>query len=149
MSTERLSEDLLACLNAAQLARRQFREIARVAGLVVPGFPGAPKRTRHVQASSDLFFDVFREFDAGNMLLAQSSREVLDRQLEVDRMREALERLAKQRMEITRPERLTPFAFALWADSLREQLSSEKWTDRVQRMLVRLETAASGDVEGG
>jgi len=149
LSTERLAEDLLLCLNAAQLARRQFREIARVAGLVVPGFPGAPKRTRHVQASSDLFFDVLSEFDAGNMLLAQSAREVLDRQLEVDRMREALERLATQRIEITRPERLTPFAFPLWADSLREQLSSEKWTDRVQRMLVRLETAAGGEAAGG
>ncbi|MGQ0628951.1 MAG: ligase-associated DNA damage response DEXH box helicase [Phycisphaerales bacterium] len=145
LSTERLVEDLRACLNAAELARRQFREVARIAGLVNNGLPGERRSTRHVQASSELFFDVLSEHDPGNLLLAQAQREVLERQLELSRMRSALERIAGCELRLVRSERLTPFAFPLWADSLREQLSTERWTDRVQRMLARLEQAAGAD----
>lgn len=142
LSTERLAEDLLACLNAAELARRSFREIARVAGLIVPGFPGQPRSTRHLQASSGLFFDVLSEFEPANLLLEQARREVLEQQLEFTRLRRTLERVSQQRLAVVTSDRLTPFSFGLWADSLREQLSTEKWTDRVQRMLAVLESAA-------
>ena len=72
-----LLDDLLDCLNSTELARRQFRDIARVAGLVIPGYPGAPKSARQLQASSSLIYDVFREYDPQNLLLAQARREVL------------------------------------------------------------------------
>ena len=144
LSPEGLVDDLLACLNASELAKRQFRGIARVAGLLVPSFPGQARRTRHVQASAELFYDVFTEFDPENLLLDQARREVLEQQLELRRTREALERLATVRLVIRRPGRLTPLAFPLWADSLRAELSSEKWADRVARMLARLEADATG-----
>jgi len=146
LSTERLAEDLLACMNAAELARRQFREIARVAGLIIPGFPGQARSQRHVQASSELFFDVLSEFEPRNLLLDQARREVLERQLEFARLRRTLERIQGLRLLIVKTDRLTPFSFPLWADSLREQLSTEKWTDRVQRMRVVLESAANEPV---
>lgn len=142
LSTEHLGEDLLACMNAAQLARRQFREVARVAGLVTQGFPGEKRSGRHVQASSELFYDVFRDFDPQNLLLDQAQREVLEKQLELDRLKRTLEAIAQHRLVLTTPRQLTPFAFPLWVDSLREQLTSEKWTDRVQRMLAQLEAQA-------
>src|SRR5690606_15492686 len=56
-STDDLLPDVLASLNAGELARRRFREIARIAGLVFSGYPGAPKSARQLQASSALFFD--------------------------------------------------------------------------------------------
>jgi ATP-dependent Lhr-like helicase len=59
------------------MARRQFREIARVAGLIFQGYPGQHKAARHLQASSELFFDVFSEYDPENLLLTQARREVL------------------------------------------------------------------------
>jgi ATP-dependent Lhr-like helicase len=142
LSHDRLTDDLVLALNAAQLARRQFREVARVAGLIIPGYPGAPKRARHVQASADLFFDVFTEFEPGHLLLDQARREVLEKQLELTRMHAALDRLAGMRLVVRRTDRLTPFSFPLWADALREQLSTEAWTDRVGRMLVVLEQQA-------
>src|SRR5262249_31629817 len=67
-STDNLVDDLLNCLNATQLARRQFRDIARIAGLVFPGYPGLAPAQRHLQASSELLFDVFCEFDPNNRL---------------------------------------------------------------------------------
>lgn len=142
LSTERLGEDLLECLNAAELSRRQFRDIAKIAGLILPTYPGEQRRLRHVQASSDMFFDVLTQFDPTSMLLDQARREVLDRQLELERLRETLERLSTTTLEIRSPRSLTPFAFPLWADSLREQLSTEKWSDRIKRMAMTLEEEA-------
>ena len=85
--TERLLEDLLECLNSTEMARRRFREIAQIAGLVHPGFPGQGRSARQLQASSELFFEVFSEFDPGHPLLAQARREVLERELEMSRLR--------------------------------------------------------------
>lgn len=142
LTTDHLTDDLLACLNAAQLARRQFREIARVAGLIIPGFPGQARSNRHLQATSELFYDVFSEFDPDNLLLDQARRQVLEKQLEFARLAAALSRLTDTTLRLKDLTHLSPFAFPLWVDSLREQLSTEKWTDRLSRMLITLEAEA-------
>jgi ATP-dependent Lhr-like helicase len=114
--------------------------------LVFPGFPGRPKSARQVQASSGLIFDVYVEYDPQNLLLEQARREVLEQQLEAARLRETLERVAGQPLEIVRPPRLTPLGFPLWADRLGTQTtSSESWSDRVSKMVVRLEHAADDE----
>jgi ATP-dependent helicase Lhr and Lhr-like helicase len=137
-----LAGDLLACLNSTELARRQFREIARVAGLVFSGYPGSPKTTRQLQASSRLFFDVFAKYDPDNLLLEQARREVFERQLEASRLRATMERIAATRLTIVETRELSPLAFPMWADGIREQMSSEKWSDRIKRMALALEKAA-------
>ncbi|GAB4543811.1 MAG: ligase-associated DNA damage response DEXH box helicase [Phycisphaerales bacterium] len=143
MSPENLLDDLLACVNSGQLARRRFRDIARIAGLLNPGFPGSGRSNRHLQASSELFYDVFEEFDPANLLIDQAKREVLEEQLEVERMRNVLRRIEGDRLVMVETERLTPLGFPLWAESLRAQhASSEAWSDRVQRMVLQLEEAA-------
>lgn len=143
LTLESLTEDLLACLNVTQLARRQFRDIARIAGLVLQGFPGAPKPARHLQASSELFFDVFTQFDPENRLLDQARREVLEQQLEIGRIRAALERTGAARLVFCQTQHFSPLAFPLWAERLRtQQISSEKWADRVKRMAATLNRAA-------
>jgi ATP-dependent Lhr-like helicase len=143
LSPDDLLDDLLACLNSTALARRHFREIARVAGLIMPGFPGQQKSARQLQASSDLLFDVFAEFDPSNMLLDQAKREVLDRELEVRRLRNALESTGGRDLIVVETKRLTPLAFPIWAERLRSQyVSSERWNDRVREMLAKLERDA-------
>jgi ATP-dependent Lhr-like helicase len=143
LSTNGLLEDLLACLNTTELARRQFRDIARIAGLILPGFPGQRKPARHLQASSSMFFEVLTEFDPGNLLIDQARREVLEAQLEVGRLRAALDRIADQELVIVPLDRLTPLAFPIWAEHLRSiHLSSEKWTEVVSRMVMQLEDSA-------
>jgi len=142
LSPDRLLEDLFDCLNSTELVRRQFREVARVAGLVFQGYPGATKSARQVQASSSLFFEVFNKYDPENLLLSQSRKEVLDRQLEIRRLTQKLEEIQTQKLVIRETEQLTPFGFPLWAEGLRAQVSSEKWVDRVRRMVAELEAAA-------
>jgi ATP-dependent Lhr-like helicase len=143
LSPGNLLEDLLACLNATQMARRRFRDIARVAGLILQGYPGAKKPARQLQASSELFFDVFEEFDPGNMLLTQARREVLEDQLEIKRMRQTLERVSALEIVMVEPQRLTPLAFPVWAEVLRSnRVSSESWSQQISRMSLRLEEEA-------
>jgi len=150
LGTEGLIDDVPASLNATEMARRQFREIARVAGLVFQGFPGANKSTRQIQASSGLFFDVFTRYDPGNLLVSQAHREVLERQLESSRLGRTLERLSASRVVITEPPRTPPLAFPLLVDRTREAVTSESLEDRVRRMQVALETYADrGDEKPG
>lgn len=143
MKTDKLLEDLLATLNTSQLARRAFRDIARVAGLISSGYPGDGVTSRHLQASSELFFDVFNDFDPDNRLLDQARREVLENQLELSRLRGALQTLATKRLNLVKTQRFSPLAFPLWAERLREQhLSSQSWQEQVSKMALKLDRAA-------
>ena len=145
-SAQELTQDLLASINESELARRQFRDIARIAGLVFQGYPGRGKSTRQIQASSGLIYDVLKKYDADNLLLDQSLREVLEQQIEQQRLLQSLQTIADQNILLRQPERLTPLAFPLWAERLRGQIiSSEKWQDRVQRMVAQLERAVVKD----
>ncbi|WP_350649432.1 ligase-associated DNA damage response DEXH box helicase [Pseudomonas sp. HY13-MNA-CIBAN-0226] len=142
LSPERLMADVLASLNAGELALRRFREIARIAGLVFAGYPGAPKSTRQVQASSGLFFEVFKQYDADNLLLAQAGEEVLREELDIRRLEETLERIGRLRLDLHPIKRPTPLAFPLLVERMRESMSSEKLADRIRRMVSDLETTA-------
>jgi ATP-dependent Lhr-like helicase len=144
LARENLGADLLASLNFSEVARRQFRDIARIAGLVFQGYPGARKLERQLQASSGLIFDVLREYDPTNLLLDQARREVFELQLEETRLAQALEELARRSLKMTRIESLTPLSFPIWAERLRSQiLSSESFQERIQRMIERLEKRAA------
>lgn len=141
-STERLLEDTLASLNASQLAERKFREIARVAGLVFQGYPGAHKSARQLQASSSLFYEVFRKHDRGNLLLSQAETEALEQELEIERLRRTLDRMNAWQLAFHEPPRFTPFSFALMVERLRDRITTDKLADRVQKLIAELEKAA-------
>ena len=106
-----VESDILAGLNAAEMGRRQFRELARVAGLVFQGYPGQSPSNRQLQASSGLLYDVFAQYDPDNLLLAQSVREVLERHLDAPRLNKALARLRGSRalLQTPRGRRLSRF----------------------------------------
>ncbi len=137
-----VEDDILEGVNAAGMGRRQFREIARVAGLVFQGYPGQGQSARQLQASSGLLHDVFADYDPENLLLAQARREVLDRELEAPRLAAALDRMRRDRVLVTTPPRPTPFAFPLMVEMFREELSTEALEARVARMVADLERAA-------
>ncbi len=143
-SPERLLDDLLASVDASELARRQFRDIARIAGLVDPGMPRRGKTARQLQMSTGLMFDVLNRYDPDNALLAQARREVLEAQLAYTNLHQQLLRLSSQAWQLQAIPRLTPLAFPLWAERLQSQtLSSETLRTRIERTLKRLERAAS------
>ncbi len=135
---DNLAEDIRACLNSTEMAKRQFREIARVAGLIFQGYPGANKTVKQVQVSSGLLYDVFVDFDPGNLLVQQAHDEVLERHLEISRMIGALSRLAGSEIIEMPLSKASPFCLPLMVDRLRGKLTSEKLAQRILRMQLDL-----------
>jgi ATP-dependent Lhr-like helicase len=134
-SIDNLLEDIQHSLNANEMARRRFRDIASIGGLVFNGFPGQQVKNKHLQASSSLLFDVFSEYEPDNLLVRQAYNEALAFQLEEFRLRAALQRIITQNIILKTIERPTPFAFPIMVDSLgRERLTTESLEDRIAKM---------------
>jgi ATP-dependent Lhr-like helicase len=138
-SPDNLLADIQRSVNATEMARRKFRDIAVIGGLVFQGLPGEKIKSKHLQASASLLFNVFTEYEPNNLLIRQAYQEVFDQQMEEVRLRDMLQRIQSSSIIITFPERLTPFCFPIKVDSMREDLSSEKLEDRVRRMQQQLE----------
>lgn len=134
LSAHELAHDAAASVNLSEMARRQFREVARVAGLVVQTYPGSPKTGRQLQVSSGLLYDVMRDFDPENLLMVQSRREVLEKQFEQSRLARALTRVSEGALRIVRTARPTPLALPLVVERIGAQLSTESVLDRIERM---------------
>ncbi|MCW5821901.1 MAG: ligase-associated DNA damage response DEXH box helicase [Cyanobacteria bacterium TGS_CYA1] len=137
-SFDNLFHDILESLNATEMSRRQFREIARVAGLIFQGYPGSSKTTRQIQASSGLLYDVFAEYDPDNLLLKQAQHEVLESQLEETRMVQAMKRITKSRINFVEVARVSPLSLPLMVERLRGRLTSEKLADRIAKMKMQI-----------
>ena len=142
LSEEHLVADLLSCMNTAELARRQFREVARVSGLVLQKLPSKKSSNRDLQTSSSLLYDVFQRYEPDNLLLEQARREILNNQLELTRLKNTLQSLSTRPMHFQECERLTPMAFPLWADRLQAHYQGEDSATRLEKMLASLESAA-------
>ena len=138
-SPEHLLRDIRTSMNLTEMARRKFRDIATIAGLVFKGYPNKPHPQKHLQSSTQLLFDVFQDYHPDNILLKQAYQEVMDFQLEEQRLRKALEQIVAQEIIITQPEKFTPFAFPILVDRLREKISYEKLEDRIKKMTLQLE----------
>ncbi|MFZ9660642.1 MAG: DNA ligase-associated DEXH box helicase, partial [Chitinophagaceae bacterium] len=140
-SPDNLFIDIQKSVNSTEMARRKFRDISVIGGLVFQGLPGEQKKAKHLQASASLLFNVFSEYEPDNLLLRQAYQEVFDQQMEEGRLRSMLERIRQSKIIITFPTQLTPFSFPVKVDSLRENISSEKLEDRVRKMQIAAEKA--------
>ena len=134
-----LEDDLEAALNLSELRRRRFRAIAQIAGLMNRGYPGSSKSTGQLQISASLLFDVFEKHEPANLLLQQARREVLDDQLELSRLQQALERAGGQEFIHINTPRPGPLAFPLLVERLNNRMSNESVLERVQRMMKEAE----------
>ena len=139
-TTTNLLIDIQKSINSAEMAKRKFRDIAVIGGLIFQGFPGEHKKARHLQSSASLLFKVFEEYEPNNILLRQAYRELMEQQMEEVRLRTALERISNSELLLRFPKHLTPLAFPITVDGLnRNSLSTEKLEDRVRKMQQQLE----------
>ncbi len=139
LSPKHLHRDITSGINVQEMARRRFRDIAGIAGLVFQGYPGKQMKSKHLQANAGLFFSVFEDYDPHNLLLRQAYDEVFDFQLEEGRMQRAFDRINTHRIILTFPAKLTPFAFPLFSESFRERYSNEDWQSRLEKLKLQLE----------
>jgi len=133
-SETNLEEDLLTCINESEMAKRKFRDVATIAGLIFQGYPGKPMRFKHLQANSGILYGVFEDYDPDNLLLKQAQREVMDMQMEKDKLVAAIRKIRKQEIVLKQPGQFTPFSFPIMVDRLRASLSSESLEDRIAKM---------------
>ncbi|RRN78135.1 DNA ligase-associated DEXH box helicase, partial [Pseudoxanthomonas sp. SGD-10] len=133
-SPDNLTKDIIASINSTEMARRKFRDIACISGLVFQGYPGKYVKSKHIQSSSGLFFDVFSDFDKSNLLLRQAYDETFHYQLEEPRLLNALQRIQNSNIVIKYINTYSPFSFPIKVDSLRESMSSEELGQRIERM---------------
>jgi ATP-dependent helicase Lhr and Lhr-like helicase len=138
-SPENLLLDIQRSVNATEMARRKFRDIAVIGGLIFQGYPGEHKKAKHLQSSAGLLFNVFNEYEPNNLLIRQAYQEVFDQQMQEPRLRDMLYRIQQSKIIITFPQRLTPFCFPIKVDSFRDKITSEKLEDRVRKMQQQLE----------
>jgi ATP-dependent Lhr-like helicase len=138
-SPEHLGADIVASINATEMARRKFRDIACISGLVFQGYPGKYVANRHLQSSAALFFNVFSDYDKHNLLLRQAYDEAFYQQIEEPRLAAALNRIQASKVVIVKTDRYTPFCFPIKVDSLRENMSSEELGERIARMTAESE----------
>ena len=135
-TTDGLLDDIQNSSNMTALAGKKFREIAAISGLTFKGYPNKQTKERHLQSHSQLFFDVFSDFEPHNLLLQQAYEEVLYYQLEANRIRKALKRIGSQEIVIRHLKRPSPLCFPLLVDSMnRDKISNESMAERVKRML--------------
>ncbi len=137
LTPEMLSQDLQSSMNATEMARRKFRDIAVISGLVFTGYPNKLIKTKHLQNSSQLLFEVFRDNEPENLLFRQAYTETFEQAIEEYRLYDALERIQNQEIIWKACEKPTPFSFPIITDRLREKLSSEKLSDRIKRMQLQ------------
>jgi ATP-dependent Lhr-like helicase len=135
-NVKQMEEDVFNSVNATEMAKRKFRDIAIISGMIFQGYPGELKRARHLQSSTQLLFDVLRQYEPQNLLLKQSFDEILHDQMEHARLRTALLRILHSEILIYHTKKFSPFAFPIVVDSLREKLTSEKLADRIQKMVL-------------
>lgn len=134
LSNNNLMEDLIASVNASEMASRKFRDIAVIAGLVVQSQPGNRKNNKSLQSSSGLIFRVLDEYEPENLLLRQAYTEVFNQELDEVRMKEAFKRINNCEIVITRAKSFTPLSFPIKVDSLRNSMSNEDLAKRIERM---------------
>jgi ATP-dependent Lhr-like helicase len=138
-TTDFMLDDLQKSLNATEMARRRFRDVAIISGMVFTGYPKKGIKMKHLQSSSQLLFDVFRDYEPDNLLFQQAFTETFEHQLEEGRLRLSLERIATQDIVWKECAKPTPFSFPLITDRMsREKLSSEKLADRIKKMAALL-----------
>jgi ATP-dependent helicase Lhr and Lhr-like helicase len=138
LDTRDLYKDIMSGMNASELTRRRFRDIAIVSGLVFRGLPGKPMKERHLQMGTSLLFNVFRDYEPDNLLYLQAQEETMTFQLEEGRLRQAMKRMSVQTFVFRRPERFSIFSFPIVVDRLRSRLSSEKLEDRIAKMKLEI-----------
>ena len=133
-----LFADMLHGINAMEMAKRKFRDIAHIAGLVFGGYPGKAVKSRHLQASSAMFFKVFVDNEPDNLLLKQAYEEVMFDQLEEVRLRNALQRISNQRIEVVELQQASPFGFPILVERLREKMTTEQLEERIKKMKLKM-----------
>lgn len=135
LTRDNLMTDMISSINAAEMARRKFRDIAVISGMVVQNFPGQQRSNKSLQSSAGLIFKVLEDHDPNHFLVRQAYTEVFNMQLQEQRLVEAFKRIEKSKIVLKFANAFTPLSFPIKVDSLRQTLTSEDLDTRIQKLI--------------
>lgn len=134
LSLDNLTNDIQRSLNMTQLAKKQFRDIAQVSGLIQQNRAGEKRTMKNLQMSSSLLFEVFQNFEPEQPLYNQSFDEVRFFQFQESRLLSVLRKLQDMPFEYYKTMRPSPLAFPLIIERIGSLVSSETLQERLHRM---------------
>lgn len=134
LSKENLIQDVMSSVNATEMARRKFRDISVISGMVIQNYPGIQKNNKSLQASSGLIFNVLEDYSPENLLLKQAYAEVFNQQIDEHRLMNAFKRIENSKIILKFANAFTPLSFPIKVDSLRQSLTSEDLDSRIMRL---------------
>jgi ATP-dependent Lhr-like helicase len=135
LTRENLMIDVISSINSAEMARRKFRDIAVISGMVIQNFPGQQRSNKALQSSAGLIFKVLEDYDPNHFLVRQAYTEVFNMQLQEQRLVEAFKRIEKSKIILKFANTFTPLSFPIKVDSLRQTLSSEGLDARIKKLI--------------
>lgn len=134
LSLNNLTNDIQRSLNMTQLAKKQFRDIAQVSGLIQQNRAGERRTMKNLQMSSSLLFEVFQNYEPEQPLYNQSFDEVRFFQFQENRLISVLRKLQDLPFEHYKTSRPSPLAFPLIIERIGSLVSSETLQERLVRM---------------
>jgi ATP-dependent Lhr-like helicase len=134
LGLDNLSGDIQRSLNMTQLAKKQFRDIAQISGLIQQNRPGERRTMKNLQMSSSLLFEVFQTYEPEQPLYGQSFEEVKFLQFQESRLISVLRKLQGLPFEHYKTSRPSPLAFPLVIERIGSLVSSESLQERLRKM---------------
>jgi len=135
LTRENLMVDVISSINSAEMARRKFRDIAVISGMVIQNMPGQQRSNKSLQSSAGLIFKVLEDYDPHHFLVRQAYTEVFNMQLQEQRLVEAFKRIEKSKIILKYANTFTPLSFPIKVDSLRQTLTSENLDARIKKLV--------------
>ena len=134
INTNNLEDDLENAINFSELTKRKFKNIAQISGLVNNN-PIKSKSSSQINISAGLIFDVFKKYENEHLLIKQAHREAIKYELEIDRIKKSLDRIANLKLIVKETKEPSPFAFPLLVERLSNTVSNETIETRIKKLI--------------
>ncbi len=138
-SDDILEHEFVEWVERSHLLKRAFREVAVIGGLVERQHPGKRKTGRQVTFSTDLIYDVLRQYEPGHVLLQAAWADARARMTDVGRLADLLDRAADTMVHVDLP-RVTPLAVPVLTLIGREKVATGSADDS---LLIEAEALAA------
>lgn len=138
-SADILEHEFVEWVERSHLLKRAFREVAVIGGLVERQHPGKRKTGRQVTFSTDLIYDVLRQYEPGHVLLQAAWADARARMTDVGRLADLLDRAADTMVHVDLP-RVTPLAVPVLTLIGREKVATGSADDA---LLIEAEALAA------
>ncbi len=139
LTEQDLLSDLKKGINVSEMAGKKISRYCSNwwFGISRNSFSTNQKQTPAI--SSQLFYEVFKDYEPENLLYQQALDETFDHGMEQGRLLQAFERIQRQDIRWVKTYQPTPFSFPIITDRLRGKMSSESVEDRIRKMFLQLD----------